>query len=126
MHREGFQGKPRDGQTQWMDEWTKSWVRMWMNKWSLNNWLKELGLLTHLYYSVSGQHFTITEAGVEESDFSFYISTQSDLIIKEAYNCFYSKERTAADTENIQKSDKDHSQVEGNGALLHLSYSTNW
>lgn len=66
------------------------------------------------------------EAEVEESVFSFYTSVQSDLIIKEAYNFFYFKERTAADTEHTQKSDRDHSQVEGNGVVAPLSYSINW
>lgn len=55
---------------------------------TVNNWFKELRLQRHLCYSVSGKCFTIMEAEVEESVFSFYTSVQSDLIIKEAYNFF--------------------------------------
>lgn len=55
------------------------------------------------------------EAEGEESDFSFYNSIQSDLIIKR-HIIFILKE-AAADTENIQKSDRDHfSKQKRNGA----------
>lgn len=81
-HWESFQVKTSDGQTQWMDTWTKNRVRIWRNKLFLTNWLKELGLPICLCCWVSGKHFTMMEAEGEESDFSFYNSIQSDLIIK--------------------------------------------